>query len=58
MSTNVTSLTGYDAQDYEALAAQYIARTGQTEAQFEDYISSIITEGMTLGDIPPRMAAA
>ena len=55
MSTNVTSLTGYDAQDYEALAAQYIARTGQTEAQFEEYISSIITEGMTFDQLEAQV---
>ena len=57
MNIDVTSLTGYDAKDYEALAAQYTEQTGKTKADFDRFASSVITEGMTFDDLEATLAA-
>ena len=44
MSTDITSLSGYNQQDYTALLTEYTQRTGKTEEQFKTYLNSIITK--------------
>ena len=55
MSVDITSLSGYSEQDYKELQTQYTQRTGKTEAQFEAFINSIITEGMTFDQLEERV---
>ncbi|MBR5882569.1 MAG: hypothetical protein IKY97_03710 [Mailhella sp.] len=57
MSTDVTSLSGYDAQKYEELQVQYTEQTGKTSADFDRYASSIITEGMTFEEFENKVSA-
>ena len=57
MSVDITTLNGYNAQDYEALAAQYAEQTGKTSADFDRYASSIITEGMTFDEFEAKVSA-
>ena len=57
MSIDVTTLNGYNAQDYDALAAQYTEQTGKTKADFDRFSSTIITEGMSFEDFEAKMSA-
>ena len=50
MSIDVTTLNGYNAQDYENLQAQYTEQTGKTKDDFDRFANTIITEGMTFDD--------
>ena len=57
MSIDVTTLSGYDAQAYEELQAQYTEQTGKTSADFNRYASSIITEDMTFDEFEAKVSA-
>ena len=55
MSTDITSLSGYNQQDYNTLLTEYTSRTGKTEEQFKTYLSSIITSEMTFDDVEAKV---
>ena len=57
MSLDVTTLSGYSAEAYEKLQAQYTEQTGKTSADFDRYASSIITEGMTFDEFEDKVSA-
>lgn len=56
MSIDVTTLSGYNAEAYEELQAQYTEQTGKTSADFDRYASSLITEGMTFEDFQAKVS--
>ena len=55
MSTDITSLSGYNQQDYKALLTEYTERTGKTEEQFKTYLNSIITSEMTFDELEAKV---
>lgn len=47
---NIENLQGYNAQDYNALAAQYTERTGKTEAQLQETILEYVNSGKSFDE--------
>ena len=55
MSTDITSLSGYNQQDYNALLTEYTQRTGKTEEQFKTYLNSLVTSEMTFDELEAKV---
>ena len=55
MSTDITSLSGYNQQDYKDLLTEYTQRTGKTEEQFKTYLNSLVTSEMTFDELEAKV---